>query len=103
VSEQPFERYPALASWIERLGNTKMDLGLGEWMVFVGAINAALQSSEARIKELEGERDDLMKIERLAFEASQWAKDPAHNIGADPPSLVFARRFAFLMQGKSNG
>lgn len=36
-------------------------------------------------------------IERLAYEASVWAKDPAHNIGADQPSLVFARRFAFLL------
>lgn len=39
-------------------------------------------------------------IERLAYEASVWAKDPAHNIGADQPSLVFARRFAFLLAAK---
>lgn len=42
---QEFERYPALASWIERLGNTS-GLALGEWMVFVGSLNHAL--SEAR-------------------------------------------------------
>jgi hypothetical protein len=37
-------------------------------------------------------------VERVAFEASQWAKDPANNPGHDQPSLVFARRFAFLLQ-----
>ncbi len=38
------------------------------------------------------------QVERLAFEASQWAKVPANNPGNDQPSLVFARRFAFLME-----
>jgi hypothetical protein len=42
---QEFERYPALASWIERLGSAS-GLALGEWMVFVGSLNHAL--SEAR-------------------------------------------------------
>ncbi len=41
---------------------------------------------------------DEPMIERIAYEAMVWAKDPAHNIGADQPSLVFARRFAFLLQ-----
>lgn len=36
-------------------------------------------------------------IERVAYEASQWSKDPANNPGFDQPSLVFARRFAFLL------
>ncbi len=36
-----------------------------------------------------------MHLERVAFEAMQWAK--ANNVGADQPSLVFARRFAFLL------
>jgi hypothetical protein len=48
-----FERYPALASWIERLGNTDMNLPLGEWCVFVGALNHALQAARS-----EAERDD---------------------------------------------
>jgi len=46
-SQDAFERFPALASWIERLANASMDLSLGDWMVFIGALNAALQSSEA--------------------------------------------------------
>jgi hypothetical protein len=36
-------------------------------------------------------------LERCAFEAMQWVRDPANNPGADQPSLVFARRFAFLL------
>lgn len=54
----------------------------------VGA--GAGQSGEAALSE--------PLIERLAYEASVWSKDPAHNIGADQPSLVFARRFSFLLQ-----
>ena len=46
MSAQPFERYPALASWIERLGNTPGVLPLGDWMVFVGALNNALTRAE---------------------------------------------------------
>lgn len=38
------------------------------------------------------------RIERLAFEAMQWARLPEHNPGNDQPSLVFARQFAFLME-----
>ena len=39
---QPFEHHEALASWIERLANSQTGLSLGEWMVFLGALNAAL-------------------------------------------------------------
>lgn len=46
VAAQPFERYPALASWIERLANSKTDLSLGEWGVFVGALNQAIVAAE---------------------------------------------------------
>lgn len=53
-----------------------------------------------RDEALSAEGRDYVLIERLAFEASQWAKDPRHNIGADQPSLVFARRFAFLLANK---
>lgn len=70
----------------------------------------ALDDSERR-KAAEAKADHLLSvqgelrealsepvIERFAYEASVWAKDPAHNIGADQPSLVFARRFAFLLR-----
>ena len=42
MKQQPFEQYPALASWIERMGNTGSSLSLGDWMVFIGALNEAL-------------------------------------------------------------
>lgn len=46
VAGQPFERYPALASWIERLASSRMDLSLGDWSVFVGALNQAIVAAE---------------------------------------------------------
>lgn len=47
LSEQPFERHPALASWIERLGNTPGLMSLGDWTVFIGALNQALNAARA--------------------------------------------------------
>lgn len=46
MGKQTFENYPALASWIERLGNTPC-LPLGDWMVFIGALNHALDAARA--------------------------------------------------------
>ena len=40
-----FERYPALASWMLRLGNTPGLMSLGDWMVFCGAVNVALKQA----------------------------------------------------------
>lgn len=57
--KEPFERHPALASWIERLGNTQMELPLGDWMVFIGALNLALSASEARAQKAEGELERM--------------------------------------------
>jgi hypothetical protein len=68
---QPFERHPALASWIERLGNTDIGLSLGEWMVFVGALNTALQSDDERLKAVEGKLAIMSNME--AFNGEQWA------------------------------
>lgn len=48
LQPQPFERYPALASWIERLANTDIGMSLGDWMVFVGALNNAILTAEGR-------------------------------------------------------
>jgi len=45
---EPFERYPALATWIERLANTPTSLTLGDWMVFIGALNQAIIAAERR-------------------------------------------------------
>ena len=46
---EEFERHPALASWIERMGNSAMGLSLGEWMIFLGALNRAFAAErEAR-------------------------------------------------------
>jgi hypothetical protein len=62
---------------------------------------ADLRTLLDRLAKAEGERDEALEeplIERLAYEALIWTKDPAHNPGADQPSLVFARRFAFLLQ-----
>lgn len=47
LSEQPFERHPALASWIERLANSQSGLSLGEWMIFLGSLNHALNAARA--------------------------------------------------------
>lgn len=44
---QAFERYPALAGWIERLASTGMSLSLGEWAHFLAALNEALERAEA--------------------------------------------------------
>jgi hypothetical protein len=46
IDKQAFERYPALASWIERMANTGTSLSLGEWMIFLGALNHALTTAE---------------------------------------------------------
>lgn len=45
LSAQPFERHPVLASWIERLANSQTGLSLGEWMIFLGSLNAALDAA----------------------------------------------------------
>lgn len=55
--KQPFEQYLALASWIERLANTNMDLPLGDWMVFLGALNMTLANLQAELAEAREERD----------------------------------------------
>lgn len=44
---EPFERYPALAPWIAKIAASNTALSLGEWMTFVGALNAALVTAEA--------------------------------------------------------
>lgn len=47
--QEPFERYPALKSWIERLANTpRLPISLGDWCVFIGALNQAILAAEAR-------------------------------------------------------
>lgn len=45
----------------------------------------------------------LAVVERAAFEAIQWSRLPENNPGADQPSLIFARRFAFLLTQDSRG
>lgn len=47
---EPFERYPALASWIARMASTGNGLSLGEWMTFVGSLNAAIVTAEGRAR-----------------------------------------------------
>ncbi len=70
---QEFERYPALASWIERLGNTA-GLALGEWMVFVGSLNHAL--SEARQEGARGGEPVALGAYRSEFlRWRYWCRD----------------------------
>ena len=55
MTQQPFERHQALASWIERLANSQTGLSLGEWMVFLGALNDALLDASRTEGRGEGE------------------------------------------------
>ena len=65
-----FERYPALASWIERMGASGSALPLGEWMTFLGALNLALTAARA-------ERD--AEVERQGWQdISSAPKDGTH-------------------------
>lgn len=59
MAQQPFEQYPALASWIERMGNTGSSLSLGDWMVFIGALNSALITAARRPDHIVG-ADDMV-------------------------------------------
>jgi hypothetical protein len=68
--EQPFERHPALASWIERLGNTGAGLSLGEWMIFVGALNHAIKTGADRIEALEAALRAIESIPRHSREGA---------------------------------
>lgn len=76
---QHFERHPALASWIARLAISQSDLSLGEWMVFLGSLNEALDAARAEC--VAAEDKDLPSIlergargERLTtVEQSAWA------------------------------
>ena len=41
-----FERYPPLATWMERLANSTIEgMSLGEWSRFCDAVNSALTSA----------------------------------------------------------
>lgn len=76
---EEFERHPALASWIERMANSATSLSLGEWMIFLDALNRALASERERADRAERERDevraefvvfmdDTRKVEAFHFE-----------------------------------
>lgn len=74
--KQPFERYPALASWIERLANTSMNLSLGDWMVFVGALNMTIERIEAELGEARKERDEAASARDGHYELSRhWNRE----------------------------
>jgi hypothetical protein len=81
--QQPFERYLALASWIERLGHTT-GLSLGEWMSFLGALNAALGSVEARadrlMREMENQRARAESYKRALAEREALINDMKRDV-----------------------
>lgn len=96
VRGQPFERHPALASWIERLANTPCGLSLGEWMTFVETLNAALNDA-ARASHpapaVGGEVGglDLAALEKVARAATQgpWTNTEARSTGSKRPMPDF--------------
>lgn len=59
TERQEFEHHPALASWIERIANAPLDLPLGDWMIFVGAINQAIASERLSRQRTEAENETL--------------------------------------------
>ena len=85
MSPQPFERYPALASWIERLGNTPGVLPLGDWMVFVGALNNALTRAEGPAPvSAPLDREGVARIiDPRAFKPTIFSSDPDWHPGDD--------------------
>ncbi len=96
MSAQPFERYPALASWIERLGNTPGVLPLGDWMVFVGALNNALTRAEgpAPVSAPLDREGVVVEIRTQLYSLCETIEDEAYaklSDEADPHSQGFWR------------
>lgn len=69
---EPFERYPALASWIAKMASVGSGLSLGEWMTFVGALNAAIVQAEQRTALASGSGDhaELARLTVVATDAA---------------------------------
>lgn len=88
---QPFERYHSLASWIERLANTQTALSLGDWMIFIGALNHALTTAERG-----GEKHlaDVARLQSALAEALTALKAVGSMDGEDHKRLCQGREYA---------